>query len=131
MSPPRESVLGVLCYVEGAWAFFTTAPLADQWGDDWSDAPYEHNAGVPYASDGAKITRVAWYGPFETPSEGHANSPWSVEQINAGHVAWLRPSKYGPNPKGEAAFAGATFDAFARIIRAGGGQVFVEVSTDG
>lgn len=38
----------VLCYVCGPWAYFTTRPLADQWGDDWDDAPYEHNAGTPY-----------------------------------------------------------------------------------
>ena len=37
-------------YVEGKkekWAFFT--PMFErQWGDDWNDAPYEHNAGYPY-----------------------------------------------------------------------------------
>ena len=38
----------ILCYVRGAWAYFTTQPLEDQWGDDWDDAPYEHNAGSPY-----------------------------------------------------------------------------------
>lgn len=40
-----------LCYVDGLdtlTAFFTTRPLAEQWGDDWNDAPYEHNAGRPY-----------------------------------------------------------------------------------
>jgi hypothetical protein len=130
LTTPR-SVPGVLCYVDGAWGFFTTSPMPDQWGDDWNDAPYEHNAGAPYENEGAKVTRVAWYGPFETPDSDHTNSPWSVEQINAGHIAWLRPSKYGPNSKGQAIFAGATFDAFARIIQAGGGQVFVGVPSDG
>lgn len=38
----------VLCYVDGQRAYFTTAKLADQWGDDWDDALYEHNAGEPY-----------------------------------------------------------------------------------
>lgn len=42
MSEPR------LCYVEDGFAYFTTQRLADQWGDDWNDAPYEHNAGTPY-----------------------------------------------------------------------------------
>lgn len=37
-----------LCYIDGPWAFFTTQPLDQQWGDDWNDAPYEHNAGDPY-----------------------------------------------------------------------------------
>ena len=37
-----------LCYVEGNIAYFTTQDLDKQWGDDWDDAPYEHNAGLPY-----------------------------------------------------------------------------------
>lgn len=38
----------VPCYVEGNRAWFTTQSLDKQWGDDWNDAPYEHNAGRPY-----------------------------------------------------------------------------------
>lgn len=42
-----------LCYADldrdGAIiAYFTTQPIAEAWGDDWDDAPYEHNAGPPY-----------------------------------------------------------------------------------
>ena len=29
-------------------AYFTPVSLDEQWGDDWDDAPYEHNAGIPY-----------------------------------------------------------------------------------
>ncbi|MBI2473352.1 hypothetical protein HYV70_02255 [Candidatus Uhrbacteria bacterium] len=38
----------VLCMVDYGEVFFTTQSLADQRGDDWSSAPYEHNAGDPY-----------------------------------------------------------------------------------
>lgn len=38
-----------LCYINGSTAYFTTLSLDDQWGDDWDDAPYEHNAGTPYS----------------------------------------------------------------------------------
>ena len=38
----------ILCYVDEPWAYFTTQDLDKQWGDDWNDAPYEHNAGTPY-----------------------------------------------------------------------------------
>jgi hypothetical protein len=38
----------ILCYATATWAFFTTRSLKEQWGDDWNDAPYEHNAGDPY-----------------------------------------------------------------------------------
>lgn len=38
-----------LCYIDDSkGAYFTTQPLEEQWGDDWNDAPYEHNAGPPY-----------------------------------------------------------------------------------
>jgi hypothetical protein len=38
----------ILCYVSENFAWFTTRSLEEQWGDDWDDAPYEHNAGEPY-----------------------------------------------------------------------------------
>lgn len=38
-----------LCYVKQPWLYFTTQDLEDQWGDDWNDAPYQHNAGKPYS----------------------------------------------------------------------------------
>lgn len=40
-----------LCFVDykrEMRAYFTTQPVQKQWGDDWDDAPYEHNAGPPY-----------------------------------------------------------------------------------
>ena len=27
---------------------YFTSDMAAQWGDDWDDRPYEHNAGKPY-----------------------------------------------------------------------------------
>lgn len=47
-SPLHPVVIHRLCYIDGPWAYFTTQPVAEQWGDDWDDAPYEHNAGDPY-----------------------------------------------------------------------------------
>ena len=39
----------VLCYIDQMGrAYFTTQALSKQWGDDWNDAPYEHNAETPY-----------------------------------------------------------------------------------
>ena len=37
-----------LCYVKGSFAWFTTHDPEQQTGDDWDDAPYEHNAEPPY-----------------------------------------------------------------------------------
>jgi hypothetical protein len=99
-------------YIEGEreyYAYFTDLDdLQEQWGDDWNDAPYEHNAGWPYDSirkDEHTILRI----PFAVVSEscsgsshwvkfpcdyGCGNSPFSVEEINAGAVPWIFVSYY-------------------------------------
>ena len=33
------------------YAYFTPISLDKQWGDDWNDTPFEHNAGIPYDND--------------------------------------------------------------------------------
>lgn len=89
-------------YIEGQrdkWAYFTDIPLSEQWGDDWDDAPYEHNAGYPYDDHWSSSTEhtILQVG-FSTPPEmyvkypcdyGCGNSPFSVEDINNGAVAWM------------------------------------------
>lgn len=121
-----------LCYIDAPWAYFTTQSLADQWGDDWDDAPYEHNAGAPYAYNSHdqkegrapwEIVKVAYDGEFETPSDPHHNSPWSVERINDGAVPWLRSSSW---LGGDLIViqAGATLDYFRMMIEKGGGAVY-------
>jgi len=137
-TPATEAALSpapgspVLCYVDGPWAYFTTRKLSEQWGDDWDDAPYEHNAGTPYdysehdkkeGREPWQIIKVAWDGDFEPPSEGHYNSPWSVEQINAGAVAWLRTSRWRTG-KPVIIPAGTTLERFCELIRKGGGTVY-------
>lgn len=64
---------------------------SEYWGDDWNDAPYEHNAGEVYSEYVAKIRDVAF--PFEwkiaEPSAGHTNSNYSKEAMKAGKVPIL------------------------------------------
>lgn len=124
-----------LCYVDDHCAYFTTQALEDQWGDDWNDAPYEHNAGTPYRYDPEidgkrggkqpwKILRLYWEGSFETPESGYSNSPWSVEQINRGAIAWLRPSEWIPKSQSKwALMAGCGVREFVETIRGAGGEV--------
>ena len=84
------------------YAFFTEMPLVDQWGDDWDDAPYEHNAEEPYdhyyQGDERKehmIVKVPFYvrhdGFYVKLPRDYAydNSPFCVRDINAGAVAWI------------------------------------------
>jgi hypothetical protein len=138
-----------LCYVKGDWAYFTTQEkLVDQWGDDWDDAPYEHNAGEPYSptiyhySDGRiqkdprdhnelglpkwEIIKVAWDGNFDQPCDGYLNSPYSVQQINAGSIAWLRTSYHIKGEKFIVIPAGVDIQEFKYLIKQGGGNVYIK-----
>ena len=101
--PNQEYIPGKQEY----YAYFTTIPLDKQWGDDWDDAPYEYNAEIPY--DGyyegderveTEIVRVPFYVPYDGgwsimfPRDwGGDNSPFSVQHINGGAVAWLYDTK--------------------------------------
>lgn len=97
------------------YAYFTPLSLDEQWGDDWNDAPYEHNAGEPYDSlilstkdvNGIKfvnetadvnilVVRFALnsYNSSFPRDYDPCNSPFSVEMINAGAVAWIYDCKY-------------------------------------
>ena len=138
-----------LCYIANNFAYFTTQDLDKQWGDDWNDAPYEHNAGAPYEpsiryyADGRKekferdwnedgtpkweILKVAfdtrWY--VETPAEtAGSNSMYSVQMINNKLIPWL--VKY---PDKEL-FAGASVEEFITFIEECGGTVYLPKSKD-
>jgi hypothetical protein len=78
----------MLCYADEHFAWF--APSKEVNGDDWDDAPYEHNADPPY--DRCGCIKVAYDGWFELPRAHQTNSRYSVDDINAGAIAWLRGS---------------------------------------
>lgn len=97
-------------YIEGKqeyYAYFTPAELEKQWGDDWNDKPYEYNAEIPYDDyyEGdtkveLNIVKVPFWLPYDGGWEirfprdwGGDNSPFSVQDINAGAVAWIFDSK--------------------------------------
>lgn len=113
----KESPESKLCYVENMGynddkegeetvrlkLFFTEIPLLDQYGDDWDDAPYEHNAGEPYDdfwSNGKRVEHTIYVcnvivNAFDQrhlikfPSDYGYNSPFSVDDINNDAVAWM------------------------------------------
>lgn len=137
----------VLCYVTHSIAFFTTQPLEKQWGDDWNDAPYEHNAGDPYGWRPEKwvngqgnvpndepsweIVKVYFDGPWETPSEYERNSRWSVEDINAGLTPWLVTDRYSDRRPRVAIPAGTTLTDFIRLVHLGGGDIYLKAPNQG
>lgn len=105
-----------LCYVDddseytggNLTLYFTELnDVTEQWGDDWDDAPYEHNAGTPYEHDynqpeqgvkdgrgiypRIKIYKIMITGGHNimTPRSKQLNSPYTVQDINKGIVPWL------------------------------------------
>ena len=108
----------VLCYVNLPWCYFTEGLLEREYWDDWNDAPYEHNAAEPISA-----IKVAIDADLEEPRDGHINSPWSVLDINAGKIAWLRSPR--GEPKNVAIYAGTPLDEFIRIVNTFGGDVYV------
>ena len=111
-----------LCFVLDSFAWFTTLPLTEQWGDDWNDAPYQWNAGEPYGEIGTTLTKLAFEVNGDTPDDAPA---YSVEQINAGAVPWLRS---WPSSETEWSIpAEATPEEFTRIIQEAGGTVYAPV----
>ena len=91
-----------LWYIENGIMYFTDH-FETQWADDANDAPYEHNAGTPYTweddiSEEENIRRgnghiryLAFMKNWDIkePCDGYFSSPYSVEDINKGAVAWL------------------------------------------
>lgn len=117
-----------LCYIDGNHAFFTDN-FEEQWGDDWNDVPYEHNAGDPYEhyyKDGYEhpINLVELY--FELPRywcylpcDHFTNSPYSVEHINKGAIAWIHTDDFNIQ-------AGTSLKDFISTIKKHGGKIFLE-----
>lgn len=69
--------------------YFLGADDLDEWyGDDWDDAPYEHNAEEVYDQFVKGYMDVAY--PFDTvvlePCDGEWNSPWCKDDMIARRV---------------------------------------------
>ena len=123
-----------LCYVDGNEAWFTS-DWKNQWGDDWDDRPYEHNAEPPYEHDYSKpeqgikdgrgiypeidIYKVIVTGAYNIllPCSNTINSPYSVEDINKGVVPWL--TILDKDDKPTYIKAGATMEETLKAIKAG------------
>lgn len=126
-----------LCYVDGHKAWFTS-DFEHTTGDDWDDAPYEHNAGDPYddwaelLEENEDITKRKWkfhkielkqlyfefpYELIKLPRFGFCNSPYSVDDINNGDIAWIRGDKFN-------ILGGTTYSDFVKIVQENGGTIY-------
>lgn len=118
-----------LCYVKGNFAWFTSLSVEDQWGDDWDDAPYEHNAGDPYSEEGTKHRKVAFDGPLYQPNEGPRQRSLSVEDVNSGDYPWLIERHWSqPRVDGVRIDAGTNLSEFIDLVGEAGGTVYTEVN---
>ena len=129
-----------LCYIDGNKAWFTN-DFEHQSSDDWDDKPYEHNAEPPsdYWSEMIEDNPDCWkrkwiHHPimlktlyFETndwserrPCDGYSNSPYSVDDINKGAIAWLHTDKYNIQ-------AGTTMKDFIDIVIKNGGTIWKKI----
>jgi len=109
--------------------YFTSTDLKKQWGDDWDDAPYEHNAEIPYDDDGNEETEILAISVPQTDERimqlprdifyCGGNSPLCVAQINSGLCAWIYISESGKSCDGVSAMAGESpFEVLAKLVKA-------------
>lgn len=82
-----------LCYCANNIMYFTS-DMASQWGDDWDDRPYEHNADPPYEDDKI-IKKIKFKGCFMVPCSFGLNSTYSVQDINNHVIPWAFTDKAG------------------------------------
>lgn len=118
-----------LCYIEDNFAYFTS-DFDNQWGDDWNDVPYEHNAGFPYDRE-SEIEVIAFMSNLSTPAErAGINSPYSVKDINNQLTPWLEGKVYSKDELLDGSkisiFAGISMEDFISILKETGGRVFLE-----
>lgn len=118
-----------LCFVDNGNAYFTDVDIKDIWGDDWNDAPYEHNCGYPYASVGQEFKTIRFFPTgvgysIDEPKDSLEfyrtyidNSPFSVEDINNKKTPWLRIYEDDLSEKIlERIYAGATIEKVIDIF---------------
>lgn len=103
--------------------------LKNNGGDDWDDKPYKHNAGKPYNSyfeneKEISIDIVEIY--FELPNyysylpcDKFYNSPYSVDDINKGAIAWIHTEDFNIQAR-------TKLKDFKKIIKEHNGIIYIK-----
>lgn len=97
-------------------------------GDDWDDAPYEYNAERPYThyfenkiEYPIELKELFFEFPEEwvkLPCDNYTNSPFSVEMINKGAIAWIIGNDFIIPAKTE-------YEDFIKIVQKNKGIVYL------
>lgn len=111
-----------LCYVDLPWLYFTD-DMDNVWGDDWDDAPYQHNAGRPYPDYIDSVVAIKDSGLF-SPSSSRRDIWISVEEINAGRVPWLKTPEY--SKKNIVINAGEKRKEVIQKVSKAAGKIYIE-----
>lgn len=138
--------------MEGNKVYFTSNTLADQWGDDWNDAPINCNASSPYlptvyhyANGTSKLSSKDWnddgtpkyqlLSVFVEYPGMHDYNDWtqtlvasldiSVETVNSKKYPWIELEDPENLSEKIQVFAGITFPEFESLITREGGLVYV------
>ena len=130
----KEKEAYKLCYIDGSKAWFTNS-FEHQWGDDWNDRPYEHNAGSPYdhwceliEDNKDRFKRKYKDHPIKLKTLYFDTNDWtekrpcdigsfSVEDINKQAVAWLHTNEFN-------ILAGTTYADFIKTIQRYNGEIY-------
>lgn len=116
-----------LCYLKNGKAYFTKKNLQDQWGDDWDDAPYEHNSGEPYCENEGDIIKLYFESCcYREPDDEVRGLAYSVEDINNKKMAWLMPIHKEKEVK--PIYAGCSINEFIDTILRTKGEVYLSLS---
>ena len=113
-----------LCFVRAPGAFLARLTLDQQWSENWQHAPYQQFAGTPSHHLPKQLLTVAFDALLYTPDTGYDSGSYSVLEINAGLVPWLRAESYAGGPLLHI-MAGATLESFATSVELAARQVYV------
>ena len=117
-----------LCYIHQKCAYFTTATMeqqAENMGNEWSRGYYANNSSAPYSWDGHTITKVFYSiecGDLQTPEDMDYDTPYSVNEINSGVIAWLHGKIVN-------IMGGTTLEEFVEKVKEAGGEVYLGLET--
>ena len=85
MIEKRYSEKYKLCYIENNLMYFTDN-IEQVHGDDWNDAPYEHNATPPFNE---YVREIIAYEPTWEITQACDRASYCILDVNRGAVPWL------------------------------------------
>lgn len=101
----------------------------DYWGDDWNDAPYEHNADVVYPEYIQGYVEFAFSSEYSVceACDGYLNSPFSKEDMINRKVPCLTIYTSDPHEPDIKIYFGDNIDEISKKITELGGFKILDV----